>query len=233
MDEIEKGNDIITPQKVAAKVRKKKKQTTNKKKQEERKKTIDLIPEDEFKPQFLKGKFQDVCESFSNNYFDHIITDPPYPKEYLKDWSDLSETASRILKPGGFCICYSGKMHLSEVIARMTKHLEYYWQLILLHKDYPSAVHPVKINTLYKPILIFQKPPHKSQEKYITDLIQGSGREKFGHEWQQGEEELTQILNDFTIEGDLILDPFAGSGTTGFACQKNKRKSILIDINDI
>lgn len=34
-----------------------------------------------------------------------------------------------------------------------------------------------------------------------------------------------------TNEGDLILDPFAGSGTTGIVAYKNKRNWICIDIN--
>lgn len=32
-------------------------------------------------------------------------------------------------------------------------------------------------------------------------------------------------------EGDLILDPFAGSGTTGFVAQGLKRKCVMIEIN--
>jgi len=32
-------------------------------------------------------------------------------------------------------------------------------------------------------------------------------------------------------EGDLILDPFAGSGTTGMACKKTGRSYILIEKN--
>ena len=212
---------------------KKKKEEENKRKQEERKQQIEKIGIDVYKPDIRKGRFQDVCKDITDNSIDHIITDPPYPKEFLQDWSDMAEVASRILKPGGFCVCYSGKIHLPEVIKRMTEYLEYYWQMILLHKGSPAAVHPVKINTLYKPILVFHKPPRTPQDEYITDLIQGTGREKYGHEWQQAEDELKQVLDWFTKEGDIILDPFAGSGTTGMACMKNKRRSILIDINEI
>ena len=35
-----------------------------------------------------------------------------------------------------------------------------------------------------------------------------------------------------TNEGDMVLDPFAGSGTTGVVAYKNKRKYLCIDVND-
>ena len=34
----------------------------------------------------------------------------------------------------------------------------------------------------------------------------------------------------FTLEGDLVLDPFAGSGTTAVACKKLNRKYVMIDM---
>ena len=38
-------------------------------------------------------------------------------------------------------------------------------------------------------------------------------------------------LHATTDEGDIVLDPFAGSGTTGFVAQAMGRKSLLIEIN--
>lgn len=34
----------------------------------------------------------------------------------------------------------------------------------------------------------------------------------------------------FTLEGDLVLDPFAGSGTTALACKQLNRDYLMIDI---
>ena len=57
-----------------------------------------------------------ASDQIKNNTVDCIITDPPYPKEFLYCWEDLSEIAARVLKPSGFCVAYSGKLHLPEVI---------------------------------------------------------------------------------------------------------------------
>ena len=40
------------------------------------------------------------------------------------------------------------------------------------------------------------------------------------------------IVDRFTQEGDLILDPFMGSGTTGVVAKKNKRHYLGIDIDE-
>ena len=39
------------------------------------------------------------------------------------------------------------------------------------------------------------------------------------------------FINFLTDEGDLVLDPFGGSNTTGFCAEKQNRKWISIDTN--
>lgn len=54
---------------------------------------------------------------------------------------------------------------------------------------------------------------------------------KFGkHPTQKPVDLLTRIILASTKEGDLVLDPFCGSGTTGIACNMLNRRFIGIDI---
>lgn len=43
---------------------------------------------------------------------------------------------------------------------------------------------------------------------------------------------MAEIIKDFTNDGETILDPFMGSGTTGVACVKMQRKFIGIEMNE-
>jgi len=177
----------------------------------------------------IYGDFREVCKKFKDESVDCIFTDPPYGKEFLELWSALSKVATRILKPSGFCICYSGVFHLPEVYDCLREHLTYYWQCIVLHKGGGQFIKPRNLNTLYKPILVFAKPPIVTVEPAIMDIIKGSGKEKKHHEMQQPELEAEEIIRKFTDKGNIILDPFAGSGTIAVAAYKTKRKYLAIE----
>ena len=51
------------------------------------------------------------------------------------------------------------------------------------------------------------------------------------HPTQKPIELMVKIIEDFTHEGDTILDPFMGSGTTGVACVQTGRNFIGIEID--
>ncbi|MEK7448927.1 MAG: site-specific DNA-methyltransferase, partial [Planctomycetota bacterium] len=58
-----------------------------------------------------------------------------------------------------------------------------------------------------------------------------NGEKKFGkHPTQKPLELLTRIIQASTKEGDLVLDPFCGSSTTGVSAFLNNRKYIGIDV---
>jgi DNA modification methylase len=167
----------------------------------------------------------------SDNSIDCIITDPPYPKEFLHVWKELSEFGNRVLKPSGFLVTYCPQYYLDRVITDMRQDLTYWCQIIMTHDRSRSTLFPRKEICGYKPILVFQKPPITKPYKSFVDIIKGSGREKGLHEWQQSEGELTPLIETFTQLNDLIVDPFMGSGTTLASAYRNGRRSIGFDIN--
>jgi len=180
---------------------------------------------------FRLGDFVDVLSDVPDGSIDLILTDPPYPGEFIEQWSRLSEFASRKLKKNGFCIAYSGQLNLPEVMRRMSEHLDYYWTFCLTHSGTKQFITPRTLYCGWKPILVFQNG-FKRIDNAFTDIIDGSGIEKTHHKWQQAEQELTPIINHFSSPGDIILEPFAGGGTTIIAAYKSKRRVIAAEIEE-
>tara|TARA_R100001163_G_C5062178_1_gene199174 strand:- start:893 stop:2089 length:1197 start_codon:yes stop_codon:yes gene_type:complete len=197
--------------------------------QEERRILAEEGSKKEIEIDFRFGDFEEVFADIEDGSVDCIITDPPYPKEFLECWSKLSRFAKRVLKPNGFCIAYSGQMHLPEVMKRMNEHLDYYWTFSLLHTGSRQLINGRNLFCGWKPILVYQNKFSKIK-KPIDDFITGTGIEKKYHKWQQAEMELNSIIENFTNIGDTILEPFAGGGTTILAALNNKRNIIASEI---
>ena len=62
-------------------------------------------------------------------------------------------------------------------------------------------------------------------------IVPTNGSERTGYPTQKPEGVLSRIIKIHSNEGDLVLDFFAGSGTTGKVASSNNRKYILVDSN--
>lgn len=64
---------------------------------------------------------------------------------------------------------------------------------------------------------------------YDISIIKGNAAEKVNYPTQKPEALLARIIKTYSIDGDLVLDAFAGSGTTLAVAEKLGRKWIGID----
>ena len=77
-------------------------------------------------------------------------------------------------------------------------------------------------------------PEQRERGKRATDVIwhtivSPTGREKTGYPTQKPEGLVRRFVHASSRAGDLVLDPFAGSGTLGAVAAKTGRRYLLID----
>lgn len=161
---------------------------------------------------------------------DVIVTDPPYPQEYLPLFSVLSHLAERVLKPGGSLFVMSGQSYLPEVICRLSERMRYHWVLSYLTPGgQATQLWKRNVNTFWKPVLWFVKD--KYDGKWLGD-VSGSktnDNDKRFHGWGQSESGMIDLVQRCTEPGQTILDPFCGGGATGVAALLTERHFIGSD----
>ena len=102
--------------------------------------------------------------------------------------------------------------------------------------EYSPACHKVFFQG-YKPVLIYQKPPTTKIREWWSDVItlkkvDANEQSKPLHKWQQPQEGFDELVNRFSRPGGLVVDPFAGSGTTGRAAVSQGRHFWGCDIDE-
>jgi DNA modification methylase len=98
----------------------------------------------------------------------------------------------------------------------MGRHLRYWWTLALVHKHGAQQLPGKWVMIEWKPVVWFVKD-HRSGRLYVADRMSGSKPRKDLHEWAQGVDEVSYLIEQLTDAGQLVVDPFAGSGSFGYA----------------
>jgi site-specific DNA-methyltransferase (adenine-specific) len=148
---------------------------------------------------------------------DAVITDPPYAEADLPLYGELGHFAMRVLNPGGWCLAMVGSIYIDPVIALMAAGLIYRDHItISFPGGHHSRIAATKTFQAAKLIVVLQKPPLRKPPQWGPNLIAAAknGHDKSLHPWQQNQEVFEKLIERFTLPGDLIVDPFAGSGTT-------------------
>jgi site-specific DNA-methyltransferase (adenine-specific) len=174
----------------------------------------------------ILGDCRDLMAGMEAGSVDFIGTDPPYPADlYERAYTVLARGAMHVLKPGGFCFTYAPQRHLDEIMDIMRRPgLRYYWIIQQLNLGRSNAmVHDRMAICLHKPILVFVKPLLYEDALPLPplvfcDTIRGLKQKAF-HPWQQSIHDPISFLSRFTLPGDLVFDPYMGTGTIPLAAK--------------
>lgn len=166
------------------------------------------------------------------NSIDAIITDPPYPQEYLETFSWLAERALVWLKPGGTLAVMSGQAWLPEVMRRLCLDgLLYRWTFAYLTPADHVPVIGRRVGSGWKPVFVFTKGA--ATHRFVYDVIHSGPStpdDKRDHEWGQSERGMAELVDRLSNPGDVVCDPFCGAGSLGLAALRANRKFWGIDI---
>jgi site-specific DNA-methyltransferase (adenine-specific) len=186
-----------------------------------------LLPPREDRCRLIVGDLATV--EIAPGSIDAIITDPPYPKEYLPLYGVLAERAALWLKPGGGLIAMAGQSYLPEILALITPHLQYHWMLGYMAFGPHTQLWQRNIMSGWKPVLWFVKGKYVGAK--VFDVVRSDEQDKDHHEWGQSVSGTSVLIERFTRPGDVVLDPFVGGGATAVAALRLNRLFIGIDVD--
>lgn len=176
------------------------------------------------------GDLADSLEDLAG-HVDAIITDPPYPAEFVPLFDTLGDVAAKLLKPNGVLVCMVGQSHLRDYLHHLDQHLDYRWVGAYITQGPRTRVHRARVGTGWKPILVYQQYHAAEVPFLMDDLFDSVADDKNHHHWGQSETGIADLVARFTSQGDLVVDPFLGGGTTAVVCRDLGRRFVGCDID--
>jgi len=159
-----------------------------------------------------------------------VITDPPYPEEYIGLYGDIDLAAAALLPEGGSLLAMCGQSHLPRIMAMSGGSLRYQWSLNYYTPGQSTQVFGRHVKSNWKPVLWYVNGTYSGE--HIDDTIRSGENDKRFHDWGQSVSGMAALIDRFTVPGDLIYDPFCGGGTTGVAALLTGRLFVGSDIDE-
>jgi hypothetical protein len=181
------------------------------------------------------GDFREALADLADQSVDAIVTDPPYDNDGVPLYEPLGAFCLRVLKPGRLAAVYAGHLHLDEEIELLAKGgLTYMWHGVNVLPGLHTKVHVRKVNGRHRSVLLYSAGPYEPR-RWVHDLVFAEGRggpdERPLHPWQQAEAPVRHWIRQVSEPGELIIDPFLGSGTTAVAAVLEGRRFLGCDID--
>jgi len=173
----------------------------------------------DFINKIICGDCLEVMKDIPSDSVDLVLTDPPYPDYYREEY----QYKDGLLLPLKRFKC---------------KELIFWSAKVKFPLDY-TAIHiwdkKCGVGSMYE--RIFERNGQKNWKVYRYYLINSDVAAKYTGDtfWKHSSQKPIKLIKNLILEnskeGDIILDPFLGSGTTAVAAKQLNRKYIGIEIS--
>jgi len=201
-------------------------------------KSVDLILVD---PPYLISRdsnfnkySDDASKELITKYGKVSIDFGDWDKEEL-DWDFLFKEYNRVLRDGGTLIIFYDVWKSTEIKSMADKYKFKQPRVCQWQKSNPVPINS-KLNYLSNAIEYFftfvkgKKPTfHSVYDNGVYRYPICHGKERYEHPTQKPLQLITDIVNKHSNPGDIVLDNFAGTGTTAHACILTDRKYIVME----
>lgn len=174
--------------------------------------------------------------SMSNDFgdWDHFAH-----KDFLWMLDGFARASYRVLREGGSVYVFCGEAYASFLRLALIKAGFSFKNLLVWHRANPKPK-PDKTSYVAGSDFVcfavkgenhtFNYTSHAEMSSVTrTPICQGTERQKWGHPTQKPVKLMEKYIETSSDPGDVVIDPFAGSGTTGEACQNTGRRFVLIE----
>lgn len=188
----------------------------------------------EYLNQIITGDARELARRIPDESVSLIFTDPVY--ENVGDYAWLAETAARVLKPGGACLAWCGNAKQYEVQPVMSEHLKFVMPLTYtkIAKAYRAFYYKTFLWTT--PCLWFHKGAHDhpwlidTVVDHCNAIVSTATPPTNTYKWHKNPEAYITWLKAFSKPGDVVYDPFTGSGSCPIECKRLGRNFIASEL---
>ena len=204
---------------------------------------------DDFIGKVIQGDCLEVMKQMPDKCIDLVLTDPPYGVDYMGGqnevkreklandkeanvYKELFPEIYRVLKNEGSAYVFYANGKENDVFPYIC--FDKYQVLIWNKINTGYGAMNARYHHRYEPFLyLTKKSPTKwnggTTERDLWDITKYEGNEF--HPTQKPTNLIARMIKNSSNEGDIVLDPFLGSGTTAVACKQLKRNFIGIELS--
>ena len=193
-----------------------------------------------------KGDCLELLKSLQDNSVDLVVTDPPFGVNFqshrrkekyehiqnddnLEFLPELMAELNRVLKPDTHIYMFCAFKTIDVFKQEFEKYFELK-NIIIWNKGNFGTGNYYRFK--YEMVLFGQKGNKPMKNHSFDDVLDCNGTGNEFHPTQKPIDLMIELVTVHTRVNDVVLDPFAGSGSTGVACKLLNRDFIGMEIDE-